>query len=131
MQRSVWLVSLAMIVAVAFSLTSCGGMQAQSKENLLSAAGFQMKMADSPEKAAHLQSLTQRKLTPHQKDGKVYYTFANAKSGQLYVGSAQNYQRYQQLAAQQRMAQEEYMASEMNEDAAMDWDMWGFYGPMW
>ncbi len=131
MQRSVWLVSLAMIVAVAFSLTSCGGMQAQSKENLLSAAGFQMKMADSPEKAAHLQSLTQQKLVPHQKNGRVYYTFANAKSGQLYVGNAQNYQRYQQLAAQQRMAREEYMAAEMNEEEAMDWDMWGFYGPMW
>jgi hypothetical protein len=120
-----------MMVAVAFSLSSCGGMQAQSKENLLSAAGFQMKVADSPEKQAHLQSLTQMKVTPHQKDGKVYYTFANAKSGQLYVGNAQNYQRYQKLAAQQRMAREEYMAAEMNQDAAMDWGMWGYYGPMW
>ena len=131
MQRSLLLVSLAIIVTVAFSLSSCGGMQAQSKENLLSAAGFQMKMADNPERQAHLQSLTQRKLVPHEKDGKVYYTFANAKSGQLYVGNAQNYQRYQELAAQQKMAREEFIAAEMNEDAAMDWDMWGLYGPMW
>lgn len=61
----------------------------------------------------------------------VYYTFANAKSGQLYGGNAQNYQGYQELAAQKRMAQEEYRAVEMNEGKAMDWDMWGFYGPTW
>jgi hypothetical protein len=131
MQRNIWLVSLAMIVAVALSLSSCGGMQVQSKENLLSAAGFQMRMADTPQKADHLQTLPQRKLVPHQKNDQVYYTFANAKSGQLYVGNSQNYQRYQELAAEQRMAREEYMAAEMEQEEAMDWDMWGFYGPMW
>ena len=131
MQRNVWLVSLAMLVAAALSLSSCGGMQAQSKENLLSAAGFQMRMADSPQKQDQLQSMTQRKVVPHQKNGQVYYTFANSKNGQLYIGNAQNYQRYQELAAQQRMAREEYMAAEMQEEEAMDWDMWGYYGPMW
>ena len=131
MQRSVWLVSLAMLVAAALSLSSCGGMQAQSKENLLSAAGFQMKMADTPQKQTQLQAMTQRKVVPHQKNGQVYYTFANSKSGQLYIGNAQNYQRYQELAAQQRIAREEYMAAEMQEEEAMDWDMWGYYGPMW
>jgi len=131
MQRNAWLVSLAMIVAMALSLNSCGGMQAQSKENLLSASGFQMKMADTPQKQAQLQAMTQRKLVSHQKDDQVYYTFANAKNGQLYVGNAQNYQRYQELAAQQRIAREEYMAAEMEQEEAMDWDMWGFYGPMW
>jgi hypothetical protein len=120
-----------MIVTVAFSLSNCGGMPAQFKGNLFSAARFQMKITDTPEKQGHVQSLTQQKLVPHQKNGRVYYTFANSKSGQLYVGSAQNYQRYQQLAAQQRMAREEFVAAEMNEDAAMDWDMWGYYGPMW
>ena len=122
---------LAMLLAAAFSLTSCGGMQAQSKENLLSAAGFRMKIADTPQKAAHLQTLTQRKIVPHQKDGQVYYTFANAQSGRLYVGTPQDYQRYQELAAEQRMAREDYMAEEMRQEEMMDWDMWGFYGPAW
>jgi hypothetical protein len=131
MQARILWGSLAMIVAVALSLSSCGGMQAQSKENMLSAAGFHMRMADTPQKTAQLQSMTQRKLVPHQKDGKVYYTFANSKQGKLYVGNAQNYQRYQELAAQQKMAREEYMAAEMQQEEMMDWDMWGFYGPMW
>ncbi len=127
--RLLW-ASLALLVAVAIT-GSCGGMQAQSKENLLSAAGFQMKIADTPQKQAHLQTLTQRKIVPHQKDGQVYYTFANAPTGRLYVGTPQDYQRYQDLAAEQRMAREEYMAAEMEEEEAMDWDMWGFYGPSW
>jgi hypothetical protein len=122
---------LAMLVAVALSLTSCGGMQAQSKENLLSAAGFHMRLANTPEKQGQLQSLTQRKIVPHQKDSKVYYTFADAKSGRLYVGTPEEYQRYRELAAEQRMAREEYMAQEMQQEEMMDWDMWGFYGPMW
>ena len=130
MRTKVLLGSLVLLVAVAL-MSSCGGMQAQSKENLLSAAGFQMRMADTPQKAAHLQTLTQRKVVPHQKDGQVYYTFANAQQGRLYVGNAQNYQRYQELAAEQRMAQEEYMAEEMRQEEMMDWDMWGFYGPAW
>lgn len=70
-------------------------------------------------------------LSSHQKDGQVCYTFADAHRGKLYVGSAQNYKRYQELAAQQRMDREEYMATEMNEEEAMDWYMWGFYGPIW
>ncbi|MEJ2070610.1 MAG: hypothetical protein P8X65_13225 [Syntrophobacterales bacterium] len=131
MQRNLLLVSLAMIVAAALSLSSCGGMQAQSKENLLSAAGFQMRLADTPAKQTQLQAMTQRKLMPHQKKGQMYYTFANSKSGRLYIGNAQNYQRYQELAAQQKVAREDYMAAEMEEQEAMDWDMWGYYGPMW
>jgi len=130
MRTKVLLGSSVLLVAVAL-MSSCGGMQAQSKENLLSAAGFQMRMADTPQKAAHLQTLTQRKVVPHQKDGQVYYTFANAQQGRLYVGNAQNYQRYQELAAEQRMAQEDYMAEEMRQEEMMDWDMWGFYGPAW
>ena len=38
------------------------------------------------------------------------------------------YQRYQQLAIKQQLAQEQVMAAEMNEDAAMNWGAWG---PFW
>jgi len=133
MTRSVSWLSLALVVVLAVALAGCGGMQAKSTEQLLSASGFQMKMADTPQKQAHLQSLTQRKLVPHQRNNKVYYTFADAKSGQLYVGNAEAYQRYQAMAEQERIAEQERMAAEMNMDAAMDWDMWGpwSYGPMW
>jgi hypothetical protein len=46
----------------------------------------------------------------------------------LYAGSQQDYSRYRQLAIQQQIAQEQMDAAEMNEDAAMDWGMWG---PFW
>jgi len=133
MTRNAWWLRLALVLVLAVTLGACGGMQAKSTEQLLSASGFKMKMADSPQKQTHLQSLTQRKLVPHERKGKTYYTFANAKTGQLYVGNAQAYQNYQQLAAQEKIAEEQRMAAEMNMDAEMNWDMWGpwGYGPMW
>jgi hypothetical protein len=43
----------------------------------------------------------------------------------VYVGDQAAYQRFQQLAIKQRLVQEQVMAAEMNEDAAMNWGVWG------
>lgn len=118
-------------VAAAFMIVSCAAMQrqeAQQTESILSAAGFQMKPADTPAKLAHLQTLTPRKLVPHMKDGRLLYVYADPKGCQcLFVGDEQAYQRYQQLALQKQLTQEQMMTAEMNEDAAMDWGLWGPY----
>lgn len=53
-------------------LTACAAMKAEeatSKEQLLAAAGFKMQLANTPEKLAHLKSLTQQKIVVHEKDG--------------------------------------------------------------
>jgi hypothetical protein len=100
--------------------------EANQKEQMLAAAGFTMKLADTPEKLAHLQTLAQRKLVPYPRNGKVYYLYADALSCKcLYVGDEKAYQRFQQLALEQRIADEEREAAAMNEQAAMNWGMWG------
>jgi hypothetical protein len=43
----------------------------------------------------------------------------------IYVGDEQAYQRYQNLRVQQGIAEQQEAAAEMNEDAAMEWDLWG------
>ena len=98
-------------------------------ESTLAAAGFQARPADSPAKMEKLKLLPQRKLRSKTKDGELIYFYADAEFCQcLYVGDQAAYSRYQQLAIQQKIAQEQMNAAEMNEDAAMDWGMWG---PFW
>ncbi len=41
------------------------------------------------------------------------------------------YQRYQKLAVQRELAQQQVTAAEMNEDAEMNWGMWRWGGRRW
>ena len=112
----------------AFFLGCAGG--AIDTERLLAAAGFQMRMADSPERLAHLSTMTQRQLVPEMKDGSLRYVYADDKYCKcLYVGTEKAYQRYERYALKQRVANTQLEAAQMNEDASMDWGMWGPWGP--
>ncbi|MGA7876034.1 MAG: hypothetical protein WCA08_10245 [Desulfoferrobacter sp.] len=126
---------IVLLAVLLFVLGGCAALQnqqAMDTERLLSAAGFQMKLADTPEKMAHLKTLTQRKLVPHERDDKIYYVYADANECQcIYVGTEKAYQRYQKLALKKQIAEERLNAAEMNENAAMDWGMWGPWGPWW
>ncbi len=51
----------------------------------------------------------------------VFYVYKDEKAGVAYVGREQEYQRYQQ------MAQDQYMAAQMQADAA--WRSCGAWGP--
>lgn len=102
---------------------------ARKTEQTLAAAGFRIKLGDTPDQMAHIQTLTQHQLVPHEKDGTVYYVYADATTCQcLYWGNEESYQRYQQLALQQQIADEQQSAAMMNQNAAMNWGMWGM-GP--
>jgi hypothetical protein len=126
-------VGLLSAVSVVVLFAGCAAMReerAKDKESILSAAGFQMKPADTPARVAHLQTLTPLKLVPHTRssDGKLLYVYADPKGCHcLYVGDEGAYQRYRQLALQQKIAQEQMVAAQMNADAAMDWGLWGPY----
>jgi len=125
-----WMVILA---ASFLAFSACAAIQNQNAmdtERLLAASGFQMRLADTPEKLAHLQTLSQRKLVPHPHDGKVYYVYADAGYCQcVYIGNENAYQRYQQIAMQKEIADEQRMAAEMNANASMNWGLWGPWGP--
>lgn len=93
---------LLLLIISGLVLNGCAAMQKQNavdKENLLSAAGFDMHLANTPEKMAHLQSLPQHKLIRHQKNGKIYSVYADAEySKALYVGDEKDYQSYENLS---------------------------------
>jgi hypothetical protein len=63
-------VVLALIIAL--PLAGCAAIQrseARDKEQLLAAAGFQAKPADTPEKLANLKAMPPRQLVARSKDG--------------------------------------------------------------
>ena len=112
-------------VAVAsFDLTTDGDWNTVTTEQLLTAAGFEKKVADTPAKLAHLGTLTPaRKLVSHQRDGRLYYVYADpAVWNCLYVGTAAQYQ----VALEKRRESEELVAmlQHLDDDSDVVWNIW-------
>jgi hypothetical protein len=111
-------------VAVAsFDFMADGEWKTLTTEQLLTTAGFQKKVADTPEKLAHLETLTpSRKLVAHRRDGQLYYVYADPEMCKcLYVGTATQYQ----LALEKRLADEQLVAmQEHRDDDVLLWGLW-------
>ncbi len=107
-------------------IAGCATQRAMQTERILSASGFHMKLAQTPEQQQQLAAYPQRKLITEQKDGQPYFVYADAKDCNcVYVGDETAYQSYQNLVEDQQLADEDRMTAEMNEDTAMDWGLWG------
>jgi hypothetical protein len=111
-------------VAVAsFAFAADGEWTTLATEQLLAAAGFQKKVADSPEKLAHLETLTPtRKLVTHQRDGHLYYVYADPETCKcLYVGTAAQYQ----VALEKRLESDQLVAMQEHlDDDTLIWTLW-------
>ncbi len=120
--RAAFVATFAVLIFAAAGCSSIEKQETQSTEQMLAAAGFQMRLADTPQKLEHLKTLTQHKLVRHDKDGDAVYVYADATDCQcLYVGNQVAYGEYEKLDIRQNTA-------EMNEAASMDWGMWGPMG---
>ena len=127
----------AITAALSIVLTACATTQqtgAIDNERMLAASGFQMKLADTDEKMAHLKTLPQRKLIPHQKGDDVFYVYADATYCKcIYAGPYKAYSRYQQLAENksiEEMAVSYRQASNpMQQVDNLDWNLWADWGP--
>lgn len=126
MHRTKFVVPLAAIALLA-GCAEIRREQIQQKENLLTAAGFRMKIADTPAAVAQLQAMPQNRMIARQHpDGTLVYTYADAKGCNcLYKGHAPEYQEYRRLALVKQLQQEQLEAAEANEAASMDWGWWG------
>jgi len=113
-------------LAAALLLTGCAAIQrseARSTEQLLAAAGFVMRPADTPERQQHLATLPPYRLESRTEDGKVVYTYADPGGCHcLYVGGSKEYSEYQRLRVQSQIAADQVWAAQQ---AQMDWGMWG------
>ncbi len=127
-------VSFKMIIVTALLALTAGcatTTSTQNKESMLVASGFK---AITPKTAAQQQKLQQLppgKVAMINKKGKTYYIFPDAAHNQAYVGGPKEYQAYQQLRAENKLAKENLETAEMYQDEAMDWGGWGGWGAGW
>jgi hypothetical protein len=125
--RNVLVATLALVL-----VSGCAAMKREDEEaqgRLLAAAGFQIRPADTAARQADLKGVPADKLLSHPKGDTMAYTFYDPDVCQcVYIGGPAEYQQYQKLAVQKQLADERREAAEANEDAAMQWGMWG---PLW
>jgi hypothetical protein len=121
-------------LAIAAALYACAALrerEIQTIEEMLAAAGFTMKPADTPEKMANLRSLPPHELIVQHRDGQTYYVYADPDVCRcVWLGDQQQYASFQQLRLQKQIADEQLLAAQIYRDAALRWDFWGRW-PWW
>jgi len=112
-------------VAALLALSGCATIrrhEAGSTEELLVAAGFQMRHADNPERVHDIGVMPPLKLVARNQAGDVRYTFADPyKCRCLYVGGAKEYSAYQRLVREKQIEQEPPLDGEQTD---------GLWGPL-
>ena len=99
-------------------------------EDNLAAAGFVMRIADTPERRAMLARLPIDQFVIRQSGNTIHYVYADPLvCGCLYVGTEQAFAQYQENQRLANLANQEQMIAQMYEDAAWSWGAWGPWEP--
>ena len=111
-----------------FLSAGCASVGSANTTSLLTAAGFRARTPQTPKQQQIYAALPPYQVQRATVPGKgVFYVYKDQNAGLAYVGREAEYQRYQQLAIQQQIAQNYYMAAEMERAAAWQW--YGAWGP--
>ena len=121
------IVFLMLTAAAALLLASCAGAGSGNTTSLLSEAGFHVHTPQTPKQQQIYAALPPYQVQRATVNGRVFYVYKDEKAGVAYIGREQEYQRYQQLAIQQQIAQNYYTAVAMDRAAAYGW--YGAWGP--
>jgi hypothetical protein len=100
-------------------------------EDMLVAAGFEIKAADTPEKIEKLKALPQGKFIRQEVDGKLHYLYVDASHCQcLFKGTEKEYLAYKQLARERKMEYKEDLYEQQGEGGGPELD-WGGLVDRW
>src|SRR5262245_42711994 len=113
--------------AATLLVVGCAEMGSGNTTSLLSAAGFRARTPQTPKQQQIFAALPPYQIQRATVNGRVFYVYKDEKAGVAYIGREQEYQRYQQLAVQQQIAQNYYTAVAMDRAAAYGW--YGAWGP--
>ena len=116
-----------MAVLVLLALTGCASTsQVQQTEQMLTQAGFKTIAASSDKQVQHLQTLPVDKLTMVKLKDKTIYVFPDPAHNQIYVGSLTEYQSYQQILGDSKIAAQSRVMDELGEDGNnhANWAEW-------
>ncbi|GHE65558.1 hypothetical protein GCM10019059_26680 [Camelimonas fluminis] len=126
-------VGFAVAGALLAAVAVAGCQTTKSTTDMLSASGFSIKVASTPQQQAALASLPAGTFTMRHVKGKPVFIFADPKGCNcIYVGSEASYQQFKALSVQRSIANQELMAAQLNQQAAWDYQTWGGWGgPGW
>lgn len=113
-------------------LAGCASLQEAQRANterLLSAAGFRIIPASTPERQKSLAALEPFTVIRKLKGDEVRYAYADPVQNLLYTGDQEAYAKYQELLLQQQIANSNMSAARMNMNAAQQWNDWPCWGP--
>jgi hypothetical protein len=123
------------LIIAACAITALAACQTQQQritehEDKLSAAGFTVKPANTPERQAMLHKLPPNKFVQRANGDNVHYVYADpVVCNCLYVGSEQAFNQYKRAEQEQRLADQQEMTAQMYSDPAWNWGAWGPWGP--
>lgn len=109
---------------VTLLLLAAGCATTKHTETYLTAAGFKMIAVTTPKQEQKLKALPPDKITTVQRNGKTWYVFPDAAHHQIYLGTPNEYQNYRQIVADNKIAEQDRMSTEMDVDGG-DWNDWG------
>ncbi len=113
--------------ALVLGVAGCVSPQQQvaQREDLLAAAGFQVRPADSPHRVAAMKRLPPNKFVTKVVNGNPVYLYADPLDCNcVYFGTQQNWDAYKQEMFAKQLADEAQMTAIMTQQ---DWD-WGPWG---
>ena len=124
-QLNVILIFTAAVTAL--FVAGCAEVGSGNTTSLLTAAGFRAHTPQTPRQQQIYAALPPYQVERATVKGHVFYVYKDEKAGVAYIGREPEYQRYHELAVQQQIAQNYYMAAEMDRAAAFGW--YGAWGP--
>jgi hypothetical protein len=116
-------VKLSTILALLILAVGCT--TAKHTENMLSAAGFKVVVASTPRQEQKLKALPPDKITTVQRNGKTWYVFPDPAHNRIYLGTRREYQNYQQMILDNKIAAQNRVDAEMAPVDGADWNDWG------
>jgi hypothetical protein len=119
------------LIACVMMITGCASQGTFQTQMDLGSCGFSWKIADTPEKLKQVESFPQRQIARREKDGKVYYIYADARDCKcVYIGDEKAYQQYKQFVFEKRQDRRDDIAAEQTATITMDSSFWGVFGPL-
>jgi hypothetical protein len=115
--RAAWLFYALLAAVIGIALVGCAtapsGSASKSQTDLLKDAGFKVHTAKTPERLAYVNTLPAKKVVSNKYQGKLLYLVCtDPGSKQCYLGDKAAYQRYQQMAIQQSLSEDQHKVSE-------------------
>lgn len=119
-----------LLLASLIAFSGCAAIEKANQANterLLSAAGFRIVPANTPEREKSLANLAPYKVTRKFRGDEVFYVYGDPAQNLVYIGDQAAYSSYRKLELQQEIADENMSAAQLNMSAATQWNDW----PLW